>query len=37
MRAVVAPGGSIRDEEVAAAARDLGITLILTGRRHFNH
>ncbi|MFO7607603.1 MAG: bifunctional phosphoribosylaminoimidazolecarboxamide formyltransferase/IMP cyclohydrolase [Candidatus Krumholzibacteriia bacterium] len=37
VRAVVAPGGSIRDDEVAAAARDLGITLILTGRRHFNH
>ncbi len=37
VRAVVAPGGSIRDEEVAAAARDRGITLILTSRRHFNH
>ena len=37
VRAVVAPGGSIRDDEVAAAARELGITLILTGRRHFNH
>ncbi|MGD9548703.1 MAG: bifunctional phosphoribosylaminoimidazolecarboxamide formyltransferase/IMP cyclohydrolase [Candidatus Krumholzibacteriia bacterium] len=36
-RAVIAPGGSIRDEEVAAAARDLGIIFILTGRRHFNH
>lgn len=37
VRAVVAPGGSIRDDEVAAAAAELGITLILTGRRHFNH
>jgi phosphoribosylaminoimidazolecarboxamide formyltransferase/IMP cyclohydrolase len=37
VRAVVAPGGSIRDEEVAAAARDLGITLVLAERRHFNH
>jgi phosphoribosylaminoimidazolecarboxamide formyltransferase/IMP cyclohydrolase len=36
-KAVIAPGGSIRDEEVAEAARKLGITLILTGRRHFNH
>jgi len=36
-RAVIAPGGSIRDEEVAAAARELGITLILVSRRHFNH
>jgi phosphoribosylaminoimidazolecarboxamide formyltransferase/IMP cyclohydrolase len=36
-RAIIAPGGSIRDAEVAAAARELGVTLILTGRRHFNH
>jgi len=35
--AVVAPGGSIRDDEVAARAGELGITLILTDRRHFNH
>jgi phosphoribosylaminoimidazolecarboxamide formyltransferase/IMP cyclohydrolase len=37
VKAVVAPGGSIRDDEVAAAAAELGITFILTGRRHFNH
>ncbi len=37
VRAIVAPGGSIRDDEVAAAAKELGVTLILTGRRHFNH
>jgi len=37
IEAVIAPGGSIRDEEVAAAAQKLGITLILTNRRHFNH
>lgn len=36
-RAIIAPGGSIRDEEVAARAGELGVTLILTGRRHFNH
>ncbi len=36
-RAVIAPGGSIRDDEVAAAAGKLGVTLIRTGRRHFNH
>jgi len=36
-RAVIAPGGSIRDDEVAEAAEKLGITLILTNRRHFNH
>ena len=27
----------IRDEEVAARADELGVTLIMTGRRHFNH
>ena len=36
-RAIIAPGGSIRDEEVAARAGELGVTLILTNRRHFNH
>jgi len=36
-RAIIAPGGSIRDDEVAAAAAELGVTLILTDRRHFNH
>lgn len=37
VRAVIAPGGSIRDDEVAAAAAQLGVTLVLTNRRHFNH
>ncbi len=37
VKAIVAPGGSIRDEQVAAAAADLGVTLIFTDRRHFNH
>lgn len=37
VNAVVAPGGSIRDDEVAAAAAALGVTLLLTSRRHFNH
>nr|MEE4269901.1 bifunctional phosphoribosylaminoimidazolecarboxamide formyltransferase/IMP cyclohydrolase [Candidatus Krumholzibacteria bacterium] len=36
-RAIIAPGGSIRDDEVAARAQELGVTFILTGRRHFNH
>jgi len=36
-RAIIAPGGSIRDDEVAARAAELGVTLILTARRHFNH
>ena len=37
VRAVISPGGSIRDDEVAEASRKLGLTLILTNRRHFNH
>jgi len=37
VRAVVQPGGSIRDEEVIAAAEKAGVTLYLTGARHFAH
>ena len=37
VRAVAEPGGSIRDEEVIAAAREAGMTLYLTGVRHFFH
>jgi phosphoribosylaminoimidazolecarboxamide formyltransferase/IMP cyclohydrolase len=37
VRAVVQPGGSVRDEEVVAAARTAGITMYLTGTRHFFH
>ena len=37
VRAVVQPGGSVRDEEVITAARDAGVTLYLTGTRHFAH
>ena len=37
VRAVVQPGGSVRDEEVVAAARDGGITMYFTGERHFFH
>jgi phosphoribosylaminoimidazolecarboxamide formyltransferase/IMP cyclohydrolase len=37
VRAVVQPGGSIRDPEVIAAAEAAGGTLYLTGTRHFRH
>lgn len=37
VRAVVQPGGSIRDAEVIAAAQAGGITMYLTGARHFLH
>lgn len=37
VKAVVQPGGSVRDEEVVAAAEAAGVTLYLTGARHFFH
>jgi len=37
VRAIVQPGGSIRDEEVIAAANDAGVAMVFTGRRHFRH
>lgn len=37
VKAVVHPGGSVRDDEVTAAAEAAGITLYLTGARHFAH
>ena len=37
VQAVVQPGGSIRDEEVIEAAKKAGITMYLTGTRHFLH
>ena len=37
VRAVVQPGGSVRDEEVIAAAQAAGVTMYLTGTRHFFH
>ena len=37
VRAVVAPGGSVRDAEVIEAARSAGVTMYVTGTRHFAH
>jgi len=37
VRAVVQPGGSIRDEDVIAAAKKAGVTMYFTGERHFFH
>ena len=37
VRAVVEPGGSVRDDAVIAAAAAAGITLYFTGVRHFFH
>ena len=35
--AVIQPGGSIRDEEVIAAADEQGLAMVFTGQRHFKH
>ncbi|HEX3676457.1 MAG TPA: bifunctional phosphoribosylaminoimidazolecarboxamide formyltransferase/IMP cyclohydrolase [Sphingomicrobium sp.] len=35
--AVIQPGGSIRDEEVIAAADEVGLAMLFTGTRHFRH
>jgi phosphoribosylaminoimidazolecarboxamide formyltransferase/IMP cyclohydrolase len=35
--AIVQPGGSVRDDEVIAAADEAGATMVVTGQRHFRH
>ena len=35
--AIIQPGGSLRDDEVIAAANEAGITMVFTGMRHFYH
>ena len=35
--AVVQPGGSVRDQDVIAAADERGLAMVFTGRRHFRH
>jgi phosphoribosylaminoimidazolecarboxamide formyltransferase/IMP cyclohydrolase len=35
--AVIQPGGSVRDDEVIAAADERGIAMVFTGIRHFRH
>ncbi|MTA82313.1 MAG: bifunctional phosphoribosylaminoimidazolecarboxamide formyltransferase/IMP cyclohydrolase, partial [Actinobacteria bacterium] len=37
VRAVVQPGGSLRDDEVISAAQKAGVTMYFTGERHFFH
>ncbi len=36
-KALIQPGGSIRDDEVIAAADRLGLAMVFTGMRHFRH
>jgi phosphoribosylaminoimidazolecarboxamide formyltransferase/IMP cyclohydrolase len=35
--AIIQPGGSIKDDEVIAAANEHGIAMVFTGIRHFRH
>jgi phosphoribosylaminoimidazolecarboxamide formyltransferase/IMP cyclohydrolase len=35
--AIIHPGGSMRDQEVIAAANEHGMAMVLTGMRHFRH
>jgi phosphoribosylaminoimidazolecarboxamide formyltransferase / IMP cyclohydrolase len=37
VRAVIQPGGSVRDSEVIAAADEHGVAMVFTGERHFRH
>ncbi len=37
IRAIIQPGGSMRDDEVIAAANEHGIVMVFTGMRHFRH
>ena len=37
VRAILQPGGSVRDEEVIAACDRLGAAMVMTGTRHFRH
>ena len=35
--AIIQPGGSVRDDEVVAAADEAGVAMVFTRRRHFRH
>ena len=35
--AIIQPGGSVKDQEVIAAANERGMTMVFTGRRLFRH
>ena len=37
IKAVIQPGGSMRDDEVIAAANEFGLAMVFTGVRHFRH
>lgn len=37
VKAIIQPGGSIKDEDIFRRAQELGVTLVITGQRHFRH
>ncbi len=37
IKTIVQPGGSMRDDEVIAAADEAGLAMVFTGMRHFRH
>ncbi len=37
VRAIIQPGGSVKDDEVTAAADRLGLAMVFTGVRQFRH
>lgn len=37
VKSIIQPGGSIRDKKVIKAAEEMGISMVMTGRRHFKH
>jgi phosphoribosylaminoimidazolecarboxamide formyltransferase/IMP cyclohydrolase len=37
VKAIIQPGGSVRDEEVITACKEHGLAMVFTGRRHFRH
>ncbi|HHO56109.1 MAG TPA: bifunctional phosphoribosylaminoimidazolecarboxamide formyltransferase/IMP cyclohydrolase, partial [Trueperaceae bacterium] len=37
VKAIIQPGGSVRDSELIAAANEHGIAMVFTGKRHFRH
>ena len=37
IKAIIHPGGSIRDDDIIAAANEHSIAMVFTGMRHFKH
>jgi phosphoribosylaminoimidazolecarboxamide formyltransferase / IMP cyclohydrolase len=37
IEAVIQPGGSVRDADSISACNELGLVMVVTGRRHFLH